>query len=146
MPSRIEVAERETARVTTSHRRAKGSLGDLYRLWGAFRSEPLATALWPDGPPNEPPKVLVDLAATGTRVLHEAIEAIGATPKAVTALIRDPEGEPPGEPTAAPAPRPTEPAGTETEWEREPEPVDPADAIEEKIRNLERTGLWDPGR
>jgi hypothetical protein len=141
MSSRLEAAERETARVTTSTRKAGRAERELYRLWGAFRSEPLAIALWQGNAPDEPPKVLIDLARSGTRVLHEAIDGIGATAKATTVLIRD--GDPPAEPTAAPTPGPTEPVEPEPEWE--PPTVDPADAIEQKIRNLERAGLWDPG-
>jgi hypothetical protein len=142
MPSRLEAAERETARVTTPTRRTRQAERELYRLWGAFRSEPLATALWPDGPPNDPPRVLIDLARSGTCVLQEAIYGIGATPKAVTALIRDPGGESPVEPTPAPASVSPEPVA-EAEWE--PEPVDAVDEVERRINRLERAGLWDPG-
>jgi hypothetical protein len=141
MSSRLEAVEREAARVTTSTSRGRRAERELYRLWGAFRSEPLATALWLDGPPNDPPKVLIDLARSGTRVLHEAIDGIGASPKAVTVLIR--EGDPPVESTPAPtveSPPPAEPGP-----EREPDPIDPADEVERRINRLERSGLWDPG-
>jgi hypothetical protein len=142
MPTRLERAEAETARVTTSTQKARRAERELYRLWSAFRSEPLAIALWQGNAPDEPPKVLVDLAQSGVRVLHQAADGIGASPKAVSVLIRD--GDPPVEPTPAPtvgSPPPAEPGP-----EREPEPVDPADAVEQRIRNLERAGLWDPRR
>jgi hypothetical protein len=144
MPTRLERAEAETARVTTSTGKARQAERELYRLWSAFRSEPLAIALWQGNAPDEPPKVLVDLARSGTRVLHQAIDGIGATPKAVTALIRDPGEEPVVEPTVVPASESSEREQSETEWESEP--VDPADEVERRINRLERSGLWDPGR
>jgi hypothetical protein len=130
MPTRLERAEAEVARVTKSTQSGKRAVRDLYRLWGAFRSEPLAIALWQGNAPDQPPKVLVDLARSGTRVLHEAIDGVGATPKCVTALIRDPEGESPVKPTTASAPESLE---LVTEAECEPEPVDPADEVERRI-------------
>jgi hypothetical protein len=87
--------------------------------------------------------VLVDLARSGVRMLFDTARGIRVSPECVKALIHA-DDDPPVKPKSPPEPKDSEPVEPPKEWE--PPPVDPANAIEQKIRNLERTGLWDPGR
>jgi hypothetical protein len=109
MPSRIEMAERETARVTTSRRRARRAERELISLWSAFRSSPLAGALWPNGDvPTEPMPVLVDLARSGVPMLFDTARGIRASPECVKALIHA-DDDPPVEPKYPPESKVSEP-------------------------------------
>jgi hypothetical protein len=91
---------------------------------------------------TEPPEDWVKLAQSGERVLCEVGGGVAPTRRAVVALIRGFPQEP-IEPKVRQPISESEPEAVE----EEPAPTPPtADPVEEKIRNLERAGLWDPGR
>jgi hypothetical protein len=138
MPTRLERAEQEAARRTKAPKTANRAEAELRRLWPArpgwikvVRPEWASSA--------EPPDDFVRLARAAEVVLHEILGGVAATRLAVVAMIRGFPQEPMAPRVQSPIAEPEPPT---PDPESEPEAVDPADAIEAKIRRMEADGRW----
>jgi hypothetical protein len=143
MTTRLERAEREVAVQTKPRGKQKRAEAELRRLWPA-RPDWINVVRTEWASLREPPDDFVRLARSGERVFHEVLGGVAPTRLGVVAMIRGFPQEPMGPRVQSTIAEP-EPAPAERETEWEPESFDPVDAIEQKIRNLERAGLWDPG-